>query len=108
MRRIDAIGITLGVFAAGAIAYWLLQGLGLDSTSAGIWSQVLLVGGLIGWAVSYLFRVAGKNMTLNTQLEDYREAVLQKRLETMSPEELARLQAEVEAEGDASGNNPVS
>ena len=98
MRRIDAIAIALGVFAAGGLAYWLLQGLGLDELSAGIWSQVLLVGGLIGWAGSYLFRVANSDMTLNAQLDDYREAVMKKRLEEMSPEEVARLQAEVEAE----------
>lgn len=98
MRRIDAIGIALGVFAAGGVVYWLLQGFGLDAISAGIWSQVLLVGGLIGWAASYLFRVARKDMTLNTQLQDYREAVLKKRLEEMSPEEIVRLQAEVETE----------
>ena len=35
-------------------------------------------------------------MTYNQQLEDYEEAVLQKRLEEMSPEELAQIQAEVE------------
>ena len=96
MRRLDAIGIALGVFVAGGIVYLLLQGLGLDSISAGIWSQALLVGGLIGWAASYVLRVLRQDMTLNTQLRDYREAVLQKRLEEMSPEELARLQADAE------------
>jgi len=37
-------------------------------------------------------------MTYNQQLKDYEDAVLQKRLEEMSPEELEKLQAEVEAE----------
>ncbi|MDE5110942.1 MAG: DUF3007 family protein, partial [Trichodesmium sp. St7_bin2_1] len=32
------------------------------------------------------------------QLKDYEDAVLQKRLEEMTPEELAKLQAEVEEE----------
>jgi hypothetical protein len=98
MRRIDAIGIALGVFIAGGVAYAILQGAGLDNFQAGIWSQVLLVGGLIGWLLTYLFRVGTKNMTYNQQLKDYEEAVMRKRLEEMSPEELARLQAEIEGE----------
>lgn len=98
MRRIDAIGITFGVFLAGGLAYLIFQGVGLDQVSAGIWSQVLLVGGLIGWLISYLTRVLSKNMTYNQQLRDYEEAVLQKRLEELTPEELEKLQAEIEQE----------
>lgn len=98
MRRIDAIGIAIGVFAAGGIIYVVLQIAGLDSQKAGIWSQALLVGGLVGWLLTYLFRVGTKNMAYNQQLKDYKEAVLQKRLEEMTPEELAQLQAEVEQE----------
>jgi hypothetical protein len=41
-------------------------------------------------------------MTYNQQLKDYEEAVLQKRLEEMSPEELAKLQDEIEAEKSSS------
>ncbi|MDP8964581.1 MAG: DUF3007 family protein [Cyanobacteriota bacterium] len=98
MRRIDAIGITIGVFAAGGIIYVVLQIAGLDNLQAGIWSQALLVGGLVGWLLTYLFRVGTKNMTYNQQVKDYKEAVLQKRLEAMTPEELAQLQAEIEQE----------
>ena len=98
MRRIDAIGITIGVFAAGGIIYVVLQIAGLDNLQAGIWSQALLVGGLVGWLLTYLFRVGTKNMTYNQQVKDYKEAVLQKRLEAMTPEELAKLQAEIEEE----------
>ncbi len=98
MRRIDAIGITVGVFAAGGLIYLLLQVAGLDSLKAGIWTQAVLVGGLIGWLLTYLFRVGTKNMTYNQQVQDYEEAVLQKRLEEMTPEELAKLQAEIEQE----------
>jgi hypothetical protein len=96
MRRIDVIGIGFGIFIAGGVIYLVLQVAGLDSTSAGIWSQVVLVGGLIGWLLSYLFRVFTQNMTYNRQMQDYEEAVLQKRLDEMSPEELAQLQAEIE------------
>lgn len=98
MRRIDAIGIAIGVFAGGGIIYIVLQLAGLDSQKAGIWSQALLVGGLVGWLLTYLFRVGTKNMAYNQQLKDYKEAVLQKRLEAMTPEELAQLQAEIEQE----------
>ncbi|MER3434786.1 MAG: DUF3007 domain-containing protein [Leptolyngbya sp. ERB_1_1] len=104
MRRIDAIGITFGVFLAGGLAFLALQGAGLDSVSAGIWSQLLLVGGLIGWLASYLFRVLSKNMTYNQQLKDYEEAVLQKRLEELTPEELEKLQAEIEQEQKKKGS----
>ncbi|KKD37693.1 MAG: DUF3007 family protein [Limnoraphis robusta] len=98
MRRIDAIAIGIGVFAAGGIAYLILQAIGLESIDAGIWSQVLLVAALVGWLLSYLFRALTQNMTYNQQIKDYEDAVLQKRLEEMTPEELAQLQAEVEQE----------
>jgi Protein of unknown function (DUF3007) len=101
MRRIDVLGIGLGVFVAGGGLYLLLQGVGLDGISAGIWSQALLVGGLVGWVLSYVLRVVTQNMSYNQQLKDYEDAVLQKRLEEMSPEELAQLQAEVEQERQA-------
>ncbi|MDF0552236.1 DUF3007 family protein [Kamptonema sp. UHCC 0994] len=98
MRRIDVIGISLGIFAAGGVAYLLLQFAGLDSINAGIWSQVFLVGGLIGWLLTYLFRALTQNMTYSKQLKDYESAVLQKRLEELTPEELAKIQAEIEQE----------
>ncbi|WP_088892630.1 DUF3007 family protein [Leptolyngbya ohadii] len=105
MRRIDVIGIGFGIFAAGGIIYLILQYAGLDSISAGIWSQALLVGGLVGWLLTYLFRVLTKNMTLAEQMRNYEDAVLQKRLEEMSPEELEKLQAEVEQEKRQSAGN---
>lgn len=98
MRKIDAVGIAIGVFATGGIVYIVLQIAGLDSLQAGIWSQALLVSGLLGWVLTYLFRAATKNMTYNQQLKDYEDAVLQKRLESLTPEELAKLQAEIEQE----------
>jgi hypothetical protein len=98
MRRIDAIRITLGVFVAGGVVYLLLKQAGLDPLQAGIWSQALLVGGLLGWLLTYFVRVFTHKMTYNKQREDYREALLQKRLEEMTPEELEKLQAEIEEE----------
>lgn len=103
MRRIDVIYIGLAVFAAGGGIYLLLEQFGIDSTNAGIWSQALLVVGLLVWVLTYLGRVLSKNMTYNQQLEDYEDAVLQKRLEEMSPEELEKLQTEVEQEKQRKG-----
>lgn len=98
MRRIDALAIAFGVFVAGGVVYGILQFVGVDGINAGIWTQTLLVIGLVGWSLTYLVRVGTKNMTYNQQLKDYEEAVMQKRLESMTPEELAQLQAEIEQE----------
>ena len=98
MRRIDVIAIGLGVFVAGGLIYLFLQKTGLDGISAGIWSQVILVGGLLGWVLSYLFRVLSHNMTYNQQVKDYQEAFLQKRLDSMTPEELEKIRAEIAQE----------
>ena len=101
MRRIDVIGISLGFFVAGGLAYLVLQFAGLDSMNAGIWSQLFLVAGLIGWLVTYLFRALTQNMTYSEQLKEYKDAVLQKQLDALTPEELAKLQAEIEQEKDS-------
>ena len=98
MRRIDVITIGLGLFLAGGVAYGLLQVLGFDSLTAGVWSQAVLVIGLIGWLLTYLVRALTQTMTYNQQVKDYQEAVLQKRLEELTPEELAQLQSEIEQE----------
>jgi len=98
MRRIDAIGISIGIFVGGGLIYLVLQVVGINSINAGIWTQAILVGGLVVWLMTYLFRVTNSDMTYNQQLKDYEEAVLQKRLEEMTPEELAKLQAEIEQE----------
>ena len=91
MRRIDAILIALAVFLAGGLVYLLLQITGLDAQNAGIWSQVILVLGLIGWVSTYLLRVFTNNMTYHKQVKDYEDAFFQKQLEKMSPEEIEKL-----------------
>lgn len=102
MRRIDVIGIGIGIFAAGGLTYVIFQAVGFDSVTAGIWTQALLVGGLLGWLATYAIRAITQTMTYNQQLKDYEDAVLQKRLEEMTPEELEKLQAEIEQERQAS------
>jgi hypothetical protein len=98
MRRIDAIGIGFGVFVAGGLAYVGLQLVGFDGTKAGIWSQVLLVAALVGWLASYALRAGSKKMTYHQQREEYEQAFFQKRLDELTPEELAKIQAEIEQE----------
>ncbi|BAZ33307.1 hypothetical protein NIES4074_58170 [Cylindrospermum sp. NIES-4074] len=98
MRRIDAISIGIGIFVAGGLGYVGLQLVGFDGQKAGIWSQVLLVAGLVGWLASYLFRAGGKKMTYHQQREEYEQAFFQKRLEELTPEELAKIQAEIAQE----------
>ncbi|MEO1095818.1 MAG: DUF3007 family protein [Cyanobacteria bacterium J06638_28] len=97
MRRIDVIGIGIGIALIGGGLYVGLRIAGIDSLSAGVWSQVLFLTGIIGWVATYLFRVVTSDMTYSQQLKDYEEAVLQKRLEEMSPEEIAALEAQVAA-----------
>ncbi len=106
MRRIDVLGIGVGIFAVGGLLYLGLRWAGVESLSAGIWSQVIFLGGVLGWVSTYLFRVANRDMTYNQQLKDYEEAVLQKRLEELTPEQLAALQAEIEAEAGESDRDP--
>lgn len=101
MRRIDVIGIGIGVFAGGGVLYWLLMTFGVDSIDAGIWTQAVLVMGLLIWLATYLSRVLTKTMTYDRQLQRYEDAVLQKRLDELSPDELAALQAEIEQEKQA-------
>jgi Protein of unknown function (DUF3007) len=102
MRRIDVIVIGIAVFAIGGAGYLGLKLVGLDNINAGIWSQLVLVGIILAWSFSYVFRVATKNMTYNQQLQDYEEAVLQKRLDELTPEQLAKIQAEIEQERNKS------
>jgi len=106
MRRIDVFGIGLGVCAATGLIYFAFQIAGLDATDAGIWTQVLLFGGLVGWLATYLLRAATGSMTYHQQRRDYENAVLQKRLDELSPEELATLQAEIEQE-KKSASKPI-
>ncbi|KOP24876.1 hypothetical protein AMR41_15670 [Hapalosiphon sp. MRB220] len=101
MRRLDALGIVFGIFLTGGLAYLVLQLAGLDNLEAGIWSQVFLVGGLIGWLMTYIFRAANHKMTYHQQRDQYEQAYFQKRLEDISPEELAKIQAEIEQEKDS-------
>ncbi len=104
MRRIDVIVLSVAILASGGLIYGLFQYLGLDSLNAGRWSQVVLVGGLLVWLWTYLFRVGTQTMTYNQQRRNYEEAVLQQRWSSLTPEERAKLEAEVASESETTGD----
>jgi uncharacterized protein HemX len=107
MRRIDVIIIGIVVFAIGGAGYLGLQFAGLDALNAGIWSQLILVAIILGWSFSYVFRVANKNMTYNQQRKEHEDAVIQQRFDDLTPEQLAKLQAEIEQERQESKDNSL-
>ena len=52
--------------------------MGLDSAQAGNVVQITLVLGLmLAWTATYVFRVGNKEMTYVKQLKDYEDAVMQ-------------------------------
>jgi hypothetical protein len=87
MRRIDVLWIGAGLIVAGIGFYALFSAFGLSAISAGIWSQLLFLMGLIAWIGTYVFRVTGRKMTYNTQMRDYKLAVLQKQREEKAAKE---------------------
>jgi hypothetical protein len=101
MRRIDIILLTVGLLLAAVVPYAGFQLLGLDEIQAGLWSQGIMVGGVMVWVSTYALRVFTQKMTYGQQLKDYEETMLQRSLDAMSPEEVERLMAEVEADRDA-------
>lgn len=96
MRRIDVLGLGLAVLLLGGGLFLGFRVFGFDSASAGIWSQAIFISLLIVWVLSYVFRAGTGNMTLNQQLDDYENAVLKKRLEELTPEQMAELQTKLE------------
>lgn len=98
MRRIDIFTLGFALLLGGGALYALLQGVGVSAPQAGIWTEAALVLGLVGWLVSYLVRAASQKMTYIQQRRDYEDARLQKRLDSLSPEELEQLQRQVGAD----------
>ena len=90
MRRIDIFLIGFLVFLLGGGLFLGFKFAGFSDIDAGRWSQLIFVLGLLGWVSTYLIRVNGKKMTYHQQLEDYENAVLQKRLEELSPKNWKR------------------
>jgi hypothetical protein len=79
---------------------------GLESTKVGAWVGFsFVVLSMVGWASTYLFRVANKDMTYARQLKEYENAVLQKRLEELADDEIDALMEEIDKEEEA--QNPT-
>merc|ERR1711920_426191 len=89
------VGIVLPFFLYG----FLQDQLGMGVVGAG---NVVLVGyvglSIVGWTGSYVFRVANKDMTYAKQLRDYENAVIQKRFEELSTDEVDALMGEISPE----------
>ena len=72
---------------------------GMDADEVGAYVGFAFVClSMVGWASTYLFRVANKDMTYATQLREYENAVLEKRLEELADDEIQALLEEIEDE----------
>ena len=71
----------------------------MDPNQVGVaLSGVVVIGGVILWTLSYVFRVFSKDMTYSTQLKQYEDAVIQKRFEELQDDEVEALLGEIERE----------
>ena len=105
MTRANVFQIGLLVFFLGGLGYTTLQFLGLESISAGIATQSILILIIFAWTASYLFRVFSGNMTFMEQRKRYREAYekltdkkIKEKFEAMTDEEKMQLLKSVEQE----------
>lgn len=79
--------------------YNFFVGQGMEETKVGVYVGFsFVVLSMVGWASTYLFRVANKDMTYARQLKDYENAVLQKRLEELADDEIQALMEEIDLE----------
>ena len=74
MTRAKVFQIGFIVFILGGLGYEAFQLIGLESISAGIATQSLLILIIFAWTASYLFRVFSGNMTFMEQRKRYRKA----------------------------------
>ena len=74
MTRAKVFQIGLIFFILGGLGYEVFQLIGLESISAGIATQTLLILIIFGWTASYLLRVFSGNMTFMEQRKRYRKA----------------------------------
>ena len=105
MTRAKVLQIGLLVLLLGGTAYGAFQLLGLESASAGIASEAVLVALVFVWIGSYLFRVVTGKMTFMEQRKRYRQTYeeltnkeLLKTLDAMPEEERNLLLKELEVE----------
>jgi len=71
----------------------------MEETTAGpLASGSFVVLSIVLWTASYMFRVASKDMTYATQLKNYEDAVIAKRLEELEEDEVEALMDEISRE----------
>ena len=86
----------VGIAAPFAAYNYMLEDLGWDVVLAGNVILVAYVGlATVLWTASYVFRVANKDMTYAKQLKDYEQAVIQKRFDELSGDEVDALMGEI-------------
>ncbi len=102
MTRANVIQLGCLVLLLGGLGYFGFRVFGLDSASAGIAAEAVLIFGVFIWVGSYLLRVITGNMTFNEQrkrylkiYEDKTTQELQSRFNEMSDEEQIRLIQEI-------------
>ena len=105
MTRANVFQIGLIVFLLGGLGYEVFQLVGLESISAGIAAQSILILLVFAWTASYLFRVFSGNMTFMEQRKRYREAYekltdekIREKFDSMTDEEKHELLKTVEEE----------
>mmetsp|Transcript_26853 Transcript_26853/g.53631 ORF Transcript_26853/g.53631 Transcript_26853/m.53631 type:complete len:202 (+) Transcript_26853:272-877(+) len=92
-----ALFLSLVLFIVPIIFYNILVSAGFEDVDVGRYIGVgFTVLSLIGWASTYIFRVATKDMTYAKQLKDYENAVIAKRLEELEDDEVQALVEEME------------
>jgi hypothetical protein len=100
--------VLLILIPVGANNYLVSTGMDPDQVGAYVGFSFVVLS-MVGWASTYLFRVANKDMTYARQLKDYENAVLQKRLEELADDEIQALMEEIDLEdADAPPNSSSS
>ena len=105
MTRAKVIQLGFLVLILGGLAYSVFSFAGLDSISAGIAAQSILVVVVVGWTGSYLLRVVSGNMTFMQQRRRYQQAYenlstaeLQTRFDALPDAEKVSLLKDIEDE----------
>ncbi len=103
MTRANVLQLGLALFSIGGLGYLIFRLVGLESISAGIASEAILVFITLAWTASYLIRVLRGQMTFNEQRRRYRNAYdnltskeLQARFDSMPEDEQIRLIKELD------------
>jgi hypothetical protein len=98
----DVVLIGFALIFLGFLMYRILNFMGMESTMAGNWVQLIIFVAIsIGWVSTYIYRVSTMNMTYVRQLRNYEEAVLVKRFEELPRDELEELLVNLECEKES-------